>query len=199
MLIIYYSQITILLKNTLIGIEKLNSRQLYSLLVYTHPFTPTSQKYLNELLKTDSLDWKHIYLLPRLVTLDSYSGSFQYKVLINVLYLNKKLFTFRKSTSLLCPFCKLSDEAVLHLFYECNIILNLWNELVSFFENEFTLFDLTPQPVFLGFLSFINVNSELLLIQNHLLLIFEIYIYNSRKSESLKIKSLIREITKLKT
>ena len=65
-----------------------------------------------------------------------------------------------------------------------------------FFENEFTLFDLTPQAAFLGFL---NVDSELLLIQNHLLLIFKIYIYSSRKSESLKIKSLIREITKVKS
>ena len=58
-------------KNTLTGIEKLNSKLLYSLLVYTHPFTPTSQKYINELLKIDSLDWKQIYLQPRLVTLDS--------------------------------------------------------------------------------------------------------------------------------
>ena len=29
-------------KDTFIGIEKLNSRQLYSLLVNTHPFSPTS-------------------------------------------------------------------------------------------------------------------------------------------------------------
>ena len=185
-------------KNTLTGIEKLNSRQLYSLLVYTHPFTPTSQKYLNELFKTDIFDWKQIYLLPRLVTLDSYSRSFQYKILNNVLYLNKKLFKFRKSTSRLCPFCKLFDETVLHLFYECNITLNLWNELVLFFKNEFTLFDLTPQASFLGFLGFLNVDPELLLIENHLLLIFKIYIYNSKKSESLKIKSLLREITKVK-
>ena len=114
---------------------------------------------------------------------------------VNVLYLKKKLFAFRKSTSPLCPFCKLSDETVLHLFYECNIILNLWNELVLFFENEFTLFDLTPQAAFIGFL---NVDSELLFIQNHLLLIFKIYVYNSRKSESLRKKCLIREITKVK-
>ena len=86
-------------------------------------------------------------------------------------------------TSSLCPFCKLSDETLLHLFYECNIILNLWNELVLFLENKFTLFDLTPQAAFLGFLA---------------LLIFKIYIYNSRRSESLKIKSLIREIAKVK-
>ena len=42
-----------------------------------------------------------------------------------------------------------------------NIILNLWNELVLFFKNEFTVFDLTPQAAFLGFL---NVNLELLFI-----------------------------------
>ena len=195
-MIIYSSQITILLKNnTVIGIEKLNSRQLYSLLVYTHPFTTTSQKYSNEFLKTDSFDWKQIYLLPRLVTFDSYSRSFQYKVLSNVLYLNNFFFTFRKPMSPLFPFSKLSDETVLHLFYECNIILNLWNELVLFFESEFTLFDLTRQGAFLGFL---NVDSELLLIQNYLLLIFKIYIYNSRRSESLKIKSLIQELPKFK-
>ena len=182
-------------KNTLIGIEKLNSRQLYSLLVYTHPFTPTSQKYLNELLKTDSFDWKQIYLLPRLVTLDSYSRSFQYKILNNVLYLNKKLFKFRQLTSPLCSFCKLSDETVLHLFYEYNILLTLQNELVLLFGNKFTLFDLTLQA---AFLDFVHVDSELLLIKNDLLLIFSIYIYNSRRSESLKIKSLIWEITKVK-
>ena len=130
-----------------------------------------------------------------MVTLDNYYRSFQYKILNNVLHLNKKLFTFRKSTSPLCPFCKFSDETVLHLFYECNIILNLWNELVLFFKTEFTLFDLTLQAAFLGFL---NVDSELLLIQNHLFLRFKICIYNSRRSESLKIKSLIREITKFK-
>ena len=79
--------------------------------------------------------------------------------------------------------------------YKCKIILNLWNELDLFFENEFTLFELTPQAAFLGFL---NIDSKLLLTQNHLLLIFKICFYNSRRSESLKIKSLIRDITKVK-
>ena len=123
---------------------------------------------------------------------------FNIKFWTNVLYLNKKLFTFRKSTSPLCFFCKLSDETVLHLIYECNIILNLWNKLVVFFENKSTLFNLSPQATFLSFLGFLTVDSELLLIQNHLLLIFKICIFNSRESESLKIKSSIREITNVK-
>ena len=59
----------------------------------------------------------------------------------------------------------------------------------------FTLFDQTPQPVFLGFL---NVDSKLLLLQNHLLLIFKIYIYNSRRSELLTLTSLFRETAKVK-
>ena len=96
-------------KKTLTGIDNLNSRQSYSLLVFTHPFTPTSQKYFIKLFKTDSFDWEQIYLLPRLVTLDSYSRSLQYKILNNILYLNKKLFTFWKSTSPICPFCKVGQ------------------------------------------------------------------------------------------
>ena len=39
-----------LIKNTLIGIEKLNSGESYSPLVYSHPFIPPSQKYFKELL-----------------------------------------------------------------------------------------------------------------------------------------------------
>ena len=109
---------------------------------------------------------------------------------------------FRKSTTSLCPFCKLSDETVLHLFYECDTIQNIWNELDLFFKSYFTLFDLTPQAAFLGFLNVLV--SKLLLIQNHLNIIFKyhiifkIYIYNCRRSEQLKIKFLIREITKVK-
>ena len=68
-----------------------------------------------------------------------------------------------------------------------------WTRFI--FGKRLTLFDLTPQGAFLGFL---NVNSKPFLIQNHLLLIFKIYIYNSRRSQSLIIKYLIREIMKVK-
>ena len=154
-----YKQIS---KDTLIGTEELNSRQLYSLLVYNHPFASISQKYFNELFNIDNFDWKQIYLLPRLVTFGSYSRSFQYKILNNVLYLNKKYFAFSKLTSPVCPFCKRFDETVLHLFYECEIIENLWNDLALFFENDFTVFGLTSQA---GLLGSLHVNSKLLLKQ----------------------------------
>ena len=58
MLAIFYSQITTLLKKTLIRIKKLNSRELYSMFEYTHSDKPTPQKYFNELFKTDSFNLK---------------------------------------------------------------------------------------------------------------------------------------------
>ena len=57
------SKITTLLKK-LIGFEKLNSRELVSVLVYTHPVTTTSQSFL--------------------VMLDSYSHFFKCNFLKNL-------------------------------------------------------------------------------------------------------------------
>ena len=102
---------------------------------------------------------------------------------------------FQKLTSPFCLFSKPTDETVLHLFYKCDIIQRLGNDLALFFEKDFTLFNLIQQAAFLGFL---NVDLKLLLVQNQLLFIFKIYFYNSRSSELLILKSLIREITKVK-
>ena len=67
-----------------------------------------------------------------------------------------------------------------YLFCKCNIIQNLWNDLVLFFEIDYSLSDLTPKTT------------------KYLLLIFKIYICNSERSESLILKSSITEITKIK-
>ena len=84
-----------LIKKTLIGIEKLNSRQLYFLLVYTHPFTAASQKYFIEFywqlwLETDlsSTTFGNPCQL--------FSRSFQYNILNKILYLNKNIFYVSK-------------------------------------------------------------------------------------------------------
>ena len=52
-------------------------------------------------------------------TINKKHSSFQYKILNNVLYLNKLLFKFRKVTSPLCSFCKSAEETIIHLFSEC--------------------------------------------------------------------------------
>ena len=58
---------------------------------------------------------------------------FQYKVLHNTLYVNKMLFKFAKVISPRCSFCKLHEETIIHLFYDCLIVKRIWNQLKSIY------------------------------------------------------------------
>ena len=52
------------------------------------------QLYYKTIFQNLNLDWKTTYVLPRIVIKDSRFSVFQYKLLNNVLYLNKMLFRF---------------------------------------------------------------------------------------------------------
>ena len=98
---------------------------------------PTSQKYFESNIRDLSLQWKHIYTLPRITTIDSKLRYFQYKSLHNTLYLNQKLFPFRKHNNPLCSFCNLEDETVIHLFVNCSKTKQLWCTAIEYFKINF--------------------------------------------------------------
>ena len=50
----------------------------------------TSQKSLANSLQLDNVDWRKIYVPPRQTTIESSLRSFQYKILIDTLYLNDR-------------------------------------------------------------------------------------------------------------
>ena len=81
-----------------------------------------------------------------------------------------------------------------YLVYECNITKELWNRLDLFFIHCFHLPQLLPQMAFFGFL---NKYSNKLILENYILLLFKIYMYNSRKQENTR-RKLIRIIMKVK-
>ena len=91
-------------------------------------------------------------MLPRLATYNTYMRSFQYKLINNVLVLNKKLHNFGVKSSPLRSFCNLCEETPLHIFYECDRIKCLWSDLVQYFQNCIVLPTLTPQTAIFGFL-----------------------------------------------
>ena len=140
------------------------------------------------------VNWKEIYILPRKVSLDYNVRSFQYKVFSNILYLNKKIVIFGKTPSSLSSFHKQPDETILHLFYERNITKELWKRLDLFFNDCFYVPQLLPQTAFFGFF---NTYSNNLILENHILLIFKIYLYNSRKQEKVTLRKLIRIIVNI--
>ena len=63
-------------------------REMYSVLLLSSGNTPTSQKYFSKVFPNENFDWKKIYILPRVVTINSFQRNFQYKILHNILYLN---------------------------------------------------------------------------------------------------------------
>ena len=83
----------------IIILEKLGSKELYSLLISAIEHQPTSLKYLYNLFPNIELPWKEIYLTARKATANSYLRCFNYKIINDVLYLNNKLFQFGKTQS----------------------------------------------------------------------------------------------------
>ena len=177
------------------GLNKLNSKELYQLQINFNPAIPTAQENFNKQFDQSNLHWKQIYLLGRKTTINTSLRMFQYKMLNNILFLNKKLFIFGLVDNSKCSFCKLNDETVIHIYTNFTIINNLWKELKRYFSPVFNMPDITPQSAIFGF---IDNNYENLLLINHILLIFKWYIFKTRKKEQVNLNSLIKYICKIK-
>ena len=119
----------------------------------------------------------------------------QYKVLHNILYANKMLSKFGKVTSPRCSFYKLHCETIIHLFHDCLIFKELWNQLKSVLSNNLIFLICTPQRAIFGFWD-LDTNEHVIL--NHLLLIFKIYIYKTRTIGYLNISHILIYIKGIK-
>ena len=103
----------LLKNNPTLGIE-INSKEIYSIIISSKVNIPISRIYFEKKFPLYNFQWKDIYTLPRKVTINAYFRSFQYKMLNNILYLNKKLHTFGLSNTPLCSFCKKEAERISH-------------------------------------------------------------------------------------
>ena len=177
--------------NQIYSCQKLNAKDLYFHSIRLINSKPTSQVYFQKLFQEIELDWKNIYLLPRIVTIDVKLRNFQYKILNNILYLNKKLFLFGMHQTPLCSFCNYADETPIHLFSECRISTKLWLDISNHFEQNINFPSLTPQSAIFGFL---DLNDNIHLLTNHILLIFKYYIYTSRQLKTLSLEIFLQKI-----
>ena len=94
----------IIRKHHMYFLNRLSSKEIYNFLIAQKEEQTASRLYYQKKFSNSNLDWKNIYLLVRIVTKDSTLRAFQFKLLNNVLYLNKMLFKFGKSGSPLCSF-----------------------------------------------------------------------------------------------
>ena len=81
--------------NRTLSIDKMNFKEIYYIIISLKVNIPTPQIYFKKGFlifekRFYSFRWKDFYTRPRKVTLNAYLRSLQYKILNNVLYLNKK-------------------------------------------------------------------------------------------------------------
>ena len=119
-------------------------------LVQKHFVSPTSRNKFSQKFDISEEDWPKIYSLAGKCSIDSKTGIFQYKILNNALYLNKRLFRSKLVESPLCSLCGVEDETVTHLFSECSYFTNLWEELQNAQASKLSLPNVSPQNVIIG-------------------------------------------------
>ena len=180
--------------NSILALKKLSPAEIYSLLILLRNNIPTSQKYYKKIFTNVDIEWKDIYLLPRKVTIETKLRIFQYKILNNILYLNKHLFLFRKKDNKFCSYCLTEEETITHIFATCQKTNILWNDLRYHWNNIIHIPALNPQSAIFGFF---QVDQQEFLILNHILLLFKYYVYLTRDSNKLSLVALIKSIKKV--
>ena len=139
----------------------------------------TSQLYYKGYFNNFDFNWKSIYLLPRMVTVDTKLGVFQYKILSNIIFVNKMLFKLRK----VCPLPSFCKAEILR------------RKLQTVFSTVLDLPSISPQSAIFGFLHD-ALKHELLL--NDILLIFKNYLYKARENKDLNFNILKDYLTKIR-
>ena len=116
-----------------------------------------------------------------LLTIESQMRIFQYKILNNVLYLNKLLYKMKIVKSPRCYFCREQNETSIHLFCQCKVTLDFWSNLQAWLKSILNLPDLTPGSALLGKLDCdtTGTNTRSILV-SHIILIFKKSLYEMR-------------------
>ena len=150
---------------------------------------PTSQRYFEKYFSQTNIDWKKNYILPRVVAADNKIRVFQYKLLNNILFLNKMLFKFGIISRSLWSFCNSEEEIPFHIF--TTVLTH-------------KIFRINFRHILARILSF-HVHYQWVLcltlyrvITNHLLLIFKFNFYESRELKTLNFLRLESDIINIR-
>ena len=121
----------------------------------------------------DCHSWKCFFLIPYKATIETKLREFQIKLLHRIVATKKFLFRIRIIDDNKCCFCKTHVEDLLHLFFNCEHVRNLWDELKAWLLSlNFQNLDWNVIDVILG------IAGENPVI-NHILMITKYFIYRS--------------------
>ena len=126
---LYISGHQIFIENVEIPIEKLKSRNLYFHNLYPRS-TPTCCSAWEKNFE-NKIDWKHIFERVHSTIHIPKIKAFHYKCIHRAIYTECRLKKMKKSDGC-CVVCKKADESTCHMFYDCENIVEFWNNLEIF-------------------------------------------------------------------
>ena len=156
-------------------------KSVYNILLRSVKTCPTSQKSIETLLNNYSIKWPEVYMIPHKVTIETSLRVFQYKLLKNIIYLNKRIAKFDSVVNPLCSLCSQAPEDIAHLFCHCQKTQQFWKLLCSMLHGHITLPDPEPTLSVAGKWCMENNNN---LIINHIVPIFKKFLYDNRSNHS---------------
>jgi hypothetical protein len=148
-------------------------------------------KWQNIGMNINQEEWKDLYKIPFIVTIETKLQSFQYQIIKRCLVTNKYLFMCKIKDSDLCYFCNQKVETIEHLFFDCPIVKKIWFEICNIMPKELNFRKyVTRKAILLG----ITIGNYKTLL-NQLLIICKRYIYVTKcLGKSLHIQGYLRDV-----
>ena len=148
----------------------------YNILLRSVKTCPTSQKSTEILLNNHSINWPKLYMIPQKATIETSLRVFQYKLLNNIIYLNKRISKFDPAVNPLCSLWSQAPEDVVHLFCPCQKPQQLWELFRSMLHGHITL------PDYAIVCKWCIENNNLIV--DHIVLIFKNFFFDNRGNHS---------------
>ena len=82
-------------------------------------------------LKFDNLNWVEIFKEIHKNTQDTKMKWFFYKIIYRIIPTNRHLTLLKIKADPTCNFCNINEQTISHLFWSCEHVTQLWNDLVN--------------------------------------------------------------------
>lgn len=165
-------------------------REVYKVLNDKDINSKNKQKWEEDL--NEELDWKSIYILPAKCSNNTKIHWFQYRIIHRILATNDLLYKYKIKQDNLCSFCKTSRETLIHLFWDCEIVQEFWENVETWIaeKSDYIIIADELSCIFGLFRTeFYNITI------NYILILTRYYIYKCKiKNKKLNMKTWKHEV-----
>ena len=169
------SSLNIFLNQTLKGVSKIYSQMKNSSSSVLD--TAVEKWCANSNLDFNSFDLSRSFQKHHLLYKDTYLKYIQFRTLHHRFFTNEKLFKMGIKGSDICGFCQVHTDSIEHMFLECEISINLWDEVQEWIQTlGMDNYNLSQSRIILG-------DMENAMSINTIISLTKKVIYNSMKKE----------------